>query len=93
LKIAISNKDIKGFVFYGELDKTVDVTLPDPTSELIVEEYFTRLHEFRIPESSRIDDYRIDKIKPIESEMYMRLALSTLHAETGFWVHWETMEN
>jgi len=94
LKVNISHteKDAKGFVVYSEQDKSVEISLPDPTDESIVEQYFNNVREFKIPESPRIDDYRVDKVKPIESETYFRLALCTLHAGTGFWVHWETME-
>ena len=80
-------------MLYNELNKSVDVSLPDPIDESLIENYFNQVQGSNIPESTRIDDYRVDKVKPTESEMYMRLALSTLHAETGFWVHWETMEN
>jgi len=92
LKVPISKGSSEGFVLYNETDQAVDVSLTDPIEETLVENFFNQVRDFKIPESQRIDDYRIDKVKPIESEMYMRLALCVLHSETGFWVHWEKAE-
>jgi thermostable 8-oxoguanine DNA glycosylase len=47
--------------------------------------------EFRIPESNRVDDFRIDRVRPTKNRTYMELALCTLFANTGFWVYWGTL--
>jgi len=94
MKVSISNEEtgIKGTVYYNEGQKDIIVSLPDPESVKLVRSHLTKIRSFNIPESDEIDDYRIDKVKPTESEQYMRLALCTLHTETDFWVHWESLE-
>lgn len=75
-----------GKVVYDDETKTVEISHP---RRVEIEKYLTSVQEFRIPESPRIDNYRIDRVKPTENEMYMSLALCTLFAELGVKVFWD----
>jgi hypothetical protein len=35
----------------------------------------------------------VETARPTDSRMHMELALSTLYADAGFWVDWETLED
>ena len=52
----------------------------------------TTEREYKIPESNVIDDYRVERKVPTESEMHFELALCNLHANTGVWVRWDKEE-
>ena len=76
-------------VFEGDEDtdsvKDIQINFPDDKRKEI-EKYLNTIREYRIPESNRIDDYRIDKAKPIDGLTYFQLAMSTLHFNTKVWV-------
>jgi thermostable 8-oxoguanine DNA glycosylase len=68
------------------------VVFPSPGVEKAIVKYLTTKREYKIPESNRIDDYRIDKELPTRNRMYFELALCTLYAETGVFVDWSTLK-
>jgi len=68
--------------------KNFSVIFPDSTVVDTVTKFLNTEREFYIPESKNIDDYRIDKAKPVEHITYFELALCVLHANTGIWVKW-----
>ena len=49
--------------------------------------------EFNIPESQKIDDFRVDKVFPKDSTTYFELTMCTLFANTGVHVDWKTQNN
>lgn len=88
MKVAIHKNNQEGAVNYNPKTKAVVVTFPDAQVVRSVRSHLTRKRKFRIPESKRIDDYRVDNVKPTESTMYMNLALCTLWANTEVTVEW-----
>jgi hypothetical protein len=84
-------KQPSGWVNYDEETKKLTIEYEGDFSEL--KKYLTTAREFRIPESQRIDDFRVDKVKPTESRVYLELALCTSYARVGFWIMWDTEEN
>lgn len=91
MKVSITKDGKTGSIEYDEQTHLIDVKLDGPSSA--VKSHLTRRMTFRIPESQRVDDFREETARPTESRMHMELALCTLHAETGFWVDWETLED
>jgi hypothetical protein len=79
----------EGWVTYDEQDHSLTV-VGDPSGRLAL--YLTTPRDFTIPESQRIDDFRIDRARPTENRTYMELALCEAFAEAGFWIMWETEE-
>jgi len=47
-----------------------------------VRSHFTTPRQFRVPESQRIDDFRVDFVEPVLDKNYFLQALCTLDAET-----------
>jgi len=89
VRVDISEGDRRGAVRYDERRREVRVGIDGPRAA--AEQHLTAPREFRIPESGRVDDYRVDRARPTDNRTYMELALCTLYAETGFWVHWDTL--
>jgi hypothetical protein len=89
VRVGIEKDKKRGEVRYDERRREVQVDYDGPRAA--AELHLTAPRDFRIPESSRTDDYRVDRARPTENRTYMELALCTLHAETGFWVHWDTL--
>lgn len=81
-----------GSVNYGEEAKQVTVRFPDEDDEKAVIKHLTKVQDFRIPESQKIDDFRVDRAKPTDERTYMELALCTLFANTGLFVMWDTLK-
>jgi len=91
VNITVGNKT--GLVEYDDETKLVSVSFPDRTIKSSVVSYLTTPQDFWIPESNRIDDYRVDKNKvPTENLTYLKLALCTLNTNTGVWVDWKTKQ-
>jgi hypothetical protein len=90
MRVGIEKGGKRGTVRYDERRREVEVDYGGPRAA--VELHLTAPREFRVPESARVDDYRLDRARPTENRTYMELALCTLFAETGFWVDWETLE-
>lgn len=69
----------------------VEFQLTTDSEELrnVVTRYFNKKREFWIPESQKIDDYRIDKdVVPTKEFVYFELALMELKGETDINVIW-----
>ena len=78
-----------GTIKYDAEDlKHFEVDFPDDDKEGEIVDYLTTRRDFHIPESQRIDDYRIDRALPTDHVTYFELALCTLHANTEVWVDW-----
>jgi hypothetical protein len=61
---------------------------PDPKAVELVRSHFLTPREFRVPESSQIDDYRIDFVEPTRDINYFTQALCELHAATDVDIVW-----
>jgi len=88
IKVTIMKEGKEGIIEYSEDDRIPKITFPDKNVTEEIKTYLTTEREFRIPESPRIDDYRIDKEVPTKDEMYFSLALCTLWANTEVFVVW-----
>ena len=84
------DKDVlaKGEVVYDEEEGQITVTFEDETTRKEVETYLSTERAFKIPQSNRIDDYKILFAMPSENKMYFELSMSELYAKTGIWVNW-----
>jgi len=89
-KIGISYKGYKGFVSYNLKKKIITVEFNHPIKKGVVERYLGTRQEFKIPESNKIDDYRIDVAFPKDEQTYFELAMNELYTKTGVFVDWET---
>ena len=88
IQVKIINRESgkTGSVLYD--GKNIDVVFPSKKEKSAIEEYLNTKRDFRIPDSDAMDDFRIDRAFPKDSETYFRLALCSLWAETGIWVEW-----
>lgn len=89
--VSITRDNRRGAVEYDEQAHQLTVEFDGPKEAVAI--HLTRETVFRVPESGRIDDFREETARPTKSRMHMELALCTLHAETGFWVDWETLRD
>jgi hypothetical protein len=64
------------------------VEFSDEAKREEIETYLKSEREFWIPESNEIDDYRIDKARPIDDVVYFELALSSLYGQTRVFVRY-----
>jgi hypothetical protein len=53
-----------------------------------VSTYLTKEKDFQIPESNKIDDFRIDTVVPTTDINYFTQALTEMQAKTGITVIW-----
>jgi len=58
------------------------VTHENPQVVERVRSHFTTPRQFRIPESQKIDDYRVDFVEPVRDKNYFLQALCELWAAT-----------
>lgn len=87
--VSIHFEDEEGRIVYDPDNLAgFKVEFPDKTKREEVENYLRSEREFYIPESDKIDDYRVDKARPIDSPMHFDLALNSLMGHTGVKVHW-----
>ena len=91
VRVEIAKGGKRGAVVYDEAARTVRVEFDGPRAD--AELHLTAPRRFLVPESARTDDFRTDTARPTDNRTYMELALCTLHAETGFWVDWDTLED
>jgi len=80
----------EGVIEYDEPNRKASIQYDGDSSA--IKSFLNTVREFRVPESKRIDDFRIDRQKPTRSLQYMEMALCELYAETGFWILWETQK-
>jgi hypothetical protein len=78
-----------GWIQYDEEKREFEAEHPDKIVVKSVMTYLTTPREFRIPESDRLDDYRIEEMLPGESKMHAQLSLSELFGKTGVLVLWD----
>jgi hypothetical protein len=90
MKIKFEHERQVGQINYDIKTKKLNVTFPDESKRLEVVKFLTTEMSFRIPESQKIDDYRIDKARPTKSLMYMELALCTMLAKINARPLWNT---
>ena len=88
--VGIKHNGMKGTVSYDEQAKRSQVSFEDGDIRSAVEDYLATEREFNIPESEKIDDYRVDTALPTDSLMYFELAMCSLWSSTGVWVDWST---
>ena len=77
----------KGIVIYDIDNKTITIDF-DHSKKKEVKKYLAKKREFKIPESQKIDDYRIDKAYPKDSQTYFELAMCELYTHTDVWADW-----
>ena len=92
MEVSIKKDKDRGKVVFSD-NKVLTVIFPDQKVAKQIEKYLNTEREFKIPESQRIDDYRVDKAKPVDELTYLELALCTIHNELGVLVEWETQKN
>lgn len=78
LTFNISKGDLRGKVTYEPQGKQVNVEFPDENVAVEIIKFLSGKREFWIPESQRIDDFRIDLELPTENEQYFTMAMSSL---------------
>lgn len=88
----VVNKDgdgKSGTIEYNPETKKIAINLDCPSSlKKTIQEVLTSEREFWIPESTQIDDYRIDIAAPVSSSDFFRMAMSELYGATGIYVLW-----
>ncbi len=81
-KIAIN--ELEGSIEYEDSSPVkFNITFPDEEIRQDIITYLSTPREYRIPESQRIDDYRIDVESPVADKMYFVLALCELKSRLG----------
>ncbi len=91
MKVNVNKDGVKGTIEYLGKIKDFIVSIDDSAISEAIQRYLTTEREFRIPESQKIDDYRVDTAKPAENRTYFELSLNTLYAKTGVFVEWDTL--
>ncbi len=77
-----------GKILYDEEAKTVSIEGLPPEKAVELEVFFTMEHDFFIPQSDQVDDFKVEQRKPIENVLDFELALCSLCSNTGVWVDW-----
>jgi len=92
MKVEIKNNGKKGWISYDPKSKNLKVKLADVRKRKQIISYLNKPQVFRIPVSTKNNDYRIDLCKPIKSQMYLELALNQLYGDLKISVLWDTLE-
>ena len=88
-KVTITKANLRGTINYDDSQPVkYRVSFPVNNTRQQIITYLTTPREFRIPESNRIDDYRIDEGLPVENITYFELALCELMSRFEVWVDW-----
>lgn len=66
------------------------VDINNETIKEAVDVYLNTEREFKIPVSDRIDDYKVVEATPVDDDVYFYLGMSTLYANTGVYVNWDS---
>jgi hypothetical protein len=88
-RVGIIHEGKQGMVTYDAQKKEFRVEHPEKSVVERVIAYLNTKQKFRIPESNRLDDFRVDIVLPGESKMYAELALSSMYGKTGVMVAWD----
>ena len=86
--VDISKGGKKGTIDLNEKTMEFEVDFPVKATATSIRKYFGRKRSYKIPESDRIDDYRVEKKVPTESPMHFDLALCELYNNLGVFVIW-----
>jgi len=92
MKVMVKTKDYKGTVKYDQINRKFTVDFPDVETTRKITKFLSTEREFMIPESARIDDYRVEKRLPSASLMHAELSLCNMYAEIGVYVLWDTQK-
>jgi hypothetical protein len=92
MKVRVRKDKSIGWIEYNEGEKSFTVDFPSSTVKKSIEDYLNTEQEYRIPESDRLDDFRVDKAHPVDNMTYFELSLNTLFANTDVFVEWETQQ-
>ena len=84
--------DKRGIIEYEEKSKTLEVMFPDSKIKTRILTYLNTKRDYRVPESDVLDDYRIDGRRPIDSLMYMELALNEMYVAIDVLPEWNTQK-
>ena len=80
----IAKNELEGSIEYEDSSPVkFIVSFPDEDVRQKIITYLSTPREYWIPESQRIDDYRVDLESPIASKMYFELALCELKNSVG----------
>jgi len=77
-------------VLHDDRAKAVRVSAEDEAVARRIRDYFGRKREFKIPTSSRIDDFNVVKVAPTESGNYFLQALCEFEFATDIEVLFDT---
>ena len=90
MKVVIKKDGIDGVISYQLKDGRILFTVTFPNADIVedVQQYCTAKRDFKIPESNKIDDFRVDNVSPLAGIVYFELALCELYINTGVWVEW-----
>ena len=83
--VGIQFGELNGTIEYNDSKAVVNIEGPVKND---IERYLHTSRKYWIPESQRIDDFRIDTAKPVDSLTYFELALCTLFDKLGVYVDW-----
>ena len=84
--------DKRGIITYEEKPKTLEVMFPDSKIKTRILTYLNTKRDYRVPESDNLDDYRVDRRRPIDSLMYLELALNTMYTTIDVRPDWTTQK-
>jgi len=85
--IGIKYNGIRGEIIYDENDpKNFRIEHSDPDVVEKVTEFLNEKRKYPIPESGRIDDYRIVEAMPTDNVTFFELALNVLAVSTGVFI-------
>ena len=88
VKIRDDSGKMTGTVEYNESQHTIDVKFLDVKHKKEIEKYLHTKRKFKIPESNKMDDFRVDSAYPYDNLTYFELAMCELYTNTGIWVEW-----
>ena len=92
MKVDIKSNGHKGTIVYDPKTKNLKIKLADAKKRKQIVKYLTRPQAFRIPTSSKDNDYRVDLCKPIKSQMYLELALNQIFGDLKVNILWDTLK-
>lgn len=85
-KLKLKGRGGTGFLEFPDKPKSYPMGFEVKFNRKVVREdiinYLTSKRKFSIPESQRLDDYRIDNVKPIDDILYFRQSLNELETHT-----------
>jgi hypothetical protein len=83
MMVELKHATAKGSLEFDPDSGVHTLAIDDPVVRDMVERYITTPRSFRVPESQQLDDFRIDRVKPVEDENYLMMALCEMLSEIG----------